>query len=354
MKNKGYSRELEDRIYNDEEEFEYISKAMFGLNKYVYTFKTKEDYDKAYKILESQGNIIETFVNNAYGFEFWEYKDFSIQDEENIENEEYTTTNRKVLFNFSKDNIREMYSYIHQKGNNIYDGLAYLYSICTTDEELNKYIMSKINYDTNNNSLNSEKLYAMQIIARNNFENKYKELLGEYTMFTVDKDSLELEEKTIQKYPQLNYDKEAKTFELEVDEDKIDNFFITYRCYPKNVIKQLENRLFNEYGIPVTIGDENIEQIQKEMGELGVSIYQKYYDWYKENGLYEHTEYIDSFCYGKIEEIKDYLDEVIDFTENSDEISKEDKVGIINQAKEFKNKLDEYERTKEEEVEINE
>ena len=90
------------------------------------------------------------------------------------------------------------------------------------------------------------------------------------------------------------------------------------------------------------------------MGELGVSIYLKYYDWYIENGLYEHTEYIDSFCYGKIEEIKDYLDEVINFTENSDEISKENKIGIINQAKEFKSKLDEYERTKEEEVEINE
>ena len=119
MKNKGYSKELEERIYNDEEEFEYISKAMFGLNKYVYTFKTREDYDKAYKILESQGNIIETFVNNAYGFEFWEYKDFSIKDEENIENEEHTT-NRKVLFNFSKDNIREMYTYIHQEGKNIY------------------------------------------------------------------------------------------------------------------------------------------------------------------------------------------------------------------------------------------
>ena len=84
------------------------------------------------------------------------------------------------------------------------------------------------------------------------------------------------------------------------------------------------------------------------MGELGVSIYLKYYDWYIENGLYEHTEYIDSFCYGKIEEIKDYLDEVINFT------SKENKIGIINQEKEFKSKLDEYERTKEEEVEINE
>lgn len=94
--------------------------------------------------------------------------------------------------------------------------------------------------------------------------------------------------------------------------------------------------------------DENIEQIQKEMGELGVSIYQKYYDWYKENGRYEYTDYIDSFFYGKTNEIKAILDEVISFAENSDDISPKNKVGIVQQAEDFKIKLEENERKREE------
>lgn len=245
--------------------------------------------------------------------------------------------------NFDSNNFKEMFHYIHKNGN-IYDGLAYLYSICKEDNELNKYIMTQINYDTNNNSLNSAKLHSMNMIARNNFEKKYKELLGEYTMFTVEKKLLELEENETEKYYDLKYNKETKEFELDIDEDKIDNFFIVYRCYPQNVMKKIEKRLFEEYQIPITVGDENIEQIQKELGTLGTTIYLKYYDWYKENGQYEFFDYIDFFCYVNIDNIKDILDEVITYTETDDEIEIQDKGGIIMQAEELKEKLDKLQK----------
>lgn len=245
--------------------------------------------------------------------------------------------------NFDRNNFKEMYHYIHKNGN-IYDGLAYLYSICKDDNELNKYIMTKINYDTNTNSLNSAKLYSMNMIAQSNFEKKYKELLGEYTMFTVEKELLELEERDIEKYSDLNYNKETKEFELSIDKEKIDNFFITYRCYPQNVMRTIEKRFFEEYQIPITVGDENIEQIQKELGDLGVTIYLKYYDWYKENGEYEFFDYIDSFCYGNIDNIKDILDEVITYTETDNETETQEKLGIIIQAEELKKKLDKLQK----------
>lgn len=279
------------------------------------------------------GNIMSSELDFDYNYELYNDKEI-----------------KKDKGNFTKSDIDEMYKCVNRSGN-IYDGLAYLYSICKDDKELNKYITAKINYDTNNNSLNTEKLYAMEIIAMNNFETKYKELLGTYTMFTVDKDLLELEKNTIKKYPELKYDNNTKTFGLKIDHDKINNFFITYRCYPENEQMKIEGELWKKLGftgIPITIGDENIEQIQKEMGELGVSIYQKYYDWYRENGKYEYTDYIDSFYYGKINEIIDILDEVIDFTEDNNEINSEDKEGIIAMAKDYKMKLQEYERTKEE------
>lgn len=245
--------------------------------------------------------------------------------------------------NFNSNNFKEMFKYIHKNGN-MYDGLAYLYSICKDDNELNKYIITKINYDMNTNSLNSAKLHTMNMIAQNNFEKKYKELLGKYTMFTVEKELLELEEREIEKYPDLKYNKETKEFELSIDDEKIDNFFIVYRCYPENVIRAIEKRLFEEYQIPITVGDENIEQIQKELGNLGVTIYLKYYDWYKEKGEYEFFDYIDSFRYGNIDNIKDILDEVITYTEIDDEIETQDKVGIIAQAEELKEKLEKLQK----------
>ena len=112
----------------------------------------------------------------------------------------------------------------------------------------------------------------------------------------------------------------------------------------------IENRLEKYYGIPITICDENLSQIHNEIGDLGVSIYKEYYDWYRENGMYEYTDYIDSFCYGKIDEIKSYLDEVINFTENDKEMDNENKLLVIEQAKKYQEQLSEYERMKEEEL----
>ncbi len=252
---------------------------------------------------------------------------------------------KKKDLNFSKLDIDIMYAYIHKDGNK-YDGLAYLYSTYKNDEELNTYIMAKINYDTHQTSFECEKLYSVMTLAMNNFENKYKDLLGEYSMFTVDKKSLELEEEIIKKYPEFDYNNETKKINLVVDKNKIEDFFRRY-CYRKT-INDIEKILFYHFGIPITIGDDNIPMIQKNLGDLGVSIYQKYYDWYKDNGKYEYTDYTSSFYYGKIDEINEYLDEVIEFTEQNKEISPENKLLVIEEANKYKEKILEYKRTKEE------
>ena len=85
-------------------------------------------------------------------------------------------------------------------------------------------------------------------------------------------------------------------------------------------LRELEKGFEEEMGLTVTIGDENIEQIQEEIGKVGVDIYNKYYDWYAKNGNYDFYDYIDSFCYGNIDEIKEYLNEVIEYT-NKNNIS---------------------------------
>lgn len=246
---------------------------------------------------------------------------------------------------FDINNFNKMLNYMYNAKNE-YFGLAYLYSVCKEDNELNRYIMTRINYDTNINLLNSDKLYSMQIIARNNFVEKYRQLLGEHTIFKVmevEDELLKDKEKEIEKYDDLKYNKETKEFELFVDEDKIDNFFIIYRCYPLPTMRDIEKKLFEEYQIPITVGDENIEQIQKELGTLGVTIYLKYYDWYKENGQYEFSDYTASFYYGKIDDIKNILDEVITYTEIDEEIDQKDKTGIIMYAEELKEAIDNLE-----------
>lgn len=101
----------------------------------------------------------------------------------------------------------------------------------------------------------------------------------------------------------------------------------------KTIVEEL---LSMTMGIPVTIGDENIEQIQKEMGNLGVEIYERYYDWYKQNGMYEIYDYIDAFCYGKIKDIQEIIDEVIDYTSKNNEIETKEKIKIIKQAELYK------------------
>lgn len=254
-------------------------------------------------------------------------------------------TNEEKHLNFSKLDIDIMYEYIHKDGNK-YDGLAYLYSICKDDDELNRYIMAKINYDCCQNSLDSEKLYAMMLITMNNFENKYKTLLGEFNMFSVNNKALELSEQSMKKYPEYNYDNKTKMFDLEINKDEIEKML--FRSIAKNIIGENEKKIFYQFGLPVTTDDQNQIFIRKELGDFGVSIYQKYYDWYRKNGMYKYTDYIDSFCYGKIDEIKGYLDEIITFTENNKEMTDESKLFVIEQVNEYKAKLSEYEKIKEE------
>lgn len=259
---------------------------------------------------------------------------------------------QKENMNFNKIHIYKMLDCIHKRGR-ILDGLAYLFSVCKDDFELNRYISATINYEKNNNSLNTPKYYAMQIITRNKFENKYKDLLGEYNIFTVEKDLLKLEEKEIQKYPELKYDPYNQNFELLVNKEQIDDFFVTYRIYPDDILTSIEKQLSSKYGLPVTVGDEHIEIIKNKMGSLGLSIYIKFYDWYSENSEYEIYDYIEPFCSGNIDRIKQILDEVMTVTYNNKEISKEEKGGIIIQAQEFKEQLIEIQRLRGKEEEIN-
>lgn len=246
---------------------------------------------------------------------------------------------------FTKLDIDIMYAYIHKDGNK-YDGLAYLYSVCDNDKELNRYIMTKINYDTVSNSLDSEKFYEMMIIAMNNFEKKYRVLLGNCTMFTVNNKALELAEQVMKKYPEYNYDDKTKMFDLEIDKDKIEKML--FKSIAKNIIDEKSKKVFYQFGLPITTDNENLIFIQRELGELGVSIYQKYYEWYRENGLCDYTDYIDSFIYGNLKEINGYLDEIIAFTEKSKEMTNDIKLLVIEGINEYKEKLLEYEKTKDE------
>ena len=130
------------------------------------------------------------------------------------------------------------------------------------------------------------------------------------------------------------------------EKDEIEKML--FRSIAKNIIGENEKKIFYQFGLPVTTDDQNQIFIRKELGDFGVSIYQKYYDWYRKNGMYKYTDYIDSFCYGKIDEIKGYLDEIITFTENNKEMTDESKLFVIEQVNEYKAKLSEYEKIKEE------
>lgn len=136
-------------------------------------------------------------------------------------------------------------------------------------------------------------------------------------------------------------------FEEDLKEGKIEGYKIDLNN--KNTKTIVEELLSMTMGIPVTIGDENIEQIQKEMGNFGVEIYERYYNWYSEHGLYDIYEYIDAFYYGKIEDIQEILDEVIDYTKQNNEMESEEKMKIIKQAELYKEFL-----SKEKSLEIEE
>lgn len=136
-------------------------------------------------------------------------------------------------------------------------------------------------------------------------------------------------------------------FEEDLKEGKIEGYKIDLNSMNTKTI--VEELLSMAMGIPVTIGDENIDQIQKEMGNLGVEIYERYYNWYSEHGQYDIYEYIDAFCYGKIEDIQEILDEVIDYTKQNNEMESEEKMKIIKQAELYKDFL-----SKEKNLEIEE
>ena len=64
--------------------------------------------------------------------------------------------------------------------------------------------------------------------------------------------------------------------------------------------------------------------------------------------VFQSADYIDSFIYGNLKEINEYLDEVIEFTEQNKEISPENKLFVIEEANKYKEKILEYEKTKDE------
>lgn len=143
------------------------------------------------------------------------------------------------------------------------------------------------------------------------------------------------------------YGSDIYYFEEDLKEGKIEGYKIDLNSMNTKTI--VEELLSMTMGIPVTIGDENIDQIQKEMGNLGVEIYERYYDWYKEYGMYEIYDYIDAFCYGKINDIQEIIDEVIEYTSQNEEINPDEKIKIIKQAELYKEFLDKEKRLEAEE-----
>lgn len=143
------------------------------------------------------------------------------------------------------------------------------------------------------------------------------------------------------------YGPDMYEFENELQKGKIEGCNIDLN--DNDIKKSVEGILSMAMGIPVTIGDENIDQIQKEMGNLGVEIYDRYYSWYSENGVYEINDYIDAFCYGKINDIKEMLDEIIDFTKKDKGLNEDEKIKTIKQVELYKEFLGEGEIIEDEE-----
>ena len=104
--------------------------------------------------------------------------------------------------------------------------------------------------------------------------------------------------------------------------------------------RSIEEKLSYLYGVETTIGDENISQIKNEMGDLGVELYEKYYDLYKENGMNEIYDFIDSFCYGNTTEIKQYY-------KGNKEIDKNEKINLIKEINADKKRILKYEEQRE-------
>lgn len=193
-----------DKIIEEQNKINYKERKLIGLNKYLYVFDNQKDFQNAYNILEKQGQVVEVFINNEYGFEF----------------------------------------------------------------------------------------------------KKDSKILNENTTFS--------EESMI----------------------------------------SLNSKLSNYYGIDTTIGDENVFQIRNEMGEIGVRLYEKYYDFYKENGMSEIYDFIDSFCYGNTTEIKQYLDEIIEFYKYNKDIDKDEGIITIKEIENDKEELLKYEQQLREEEEL--
>ncbi len=188
-----------NKIIEGENEINYKEKRLIGLNKYLYVFDNKKDFENAYNILKKQGQVKEIFIDNEYGFEF-------------------------------KENIK---------------------------------------------------------------------ILDEQPSFS------------------------------------------------KESMESIKSKLSHFYGIETTVGDENICQIQNEMGDLGVELYEKYYDDYKENGMYEIYDFIDAFCYGNTTEIKQYLDEIIKYYENNQSINENERNNSIEEIEKDKERISEYEHQNE-------
>ena len=112
--------------------------------------------------------------------------------------------------------------------------------------------------------------------------------------------------------------------------------------FPEKIIKDIENQMYETFGISITLGDDKIPPIREKLGEMGVFLYEKYYGWYEQKCYYDIYDYTSAFLTGNINEIKEKLDEIIDCAIKSEDIENSDKKLIYEEVEKDKLKLDEY------------
>lgn len=183
------------------------------------------------------------------------------------------------------------------------------------------------------------------------FEYKEQRLIGlnKYLYIFDTKEDFEIAYNELEKIGTVNEIFINNKYGLEFKEDK--RILDDREEFSEISLRNIKENLSKYYGIPVTFGDENVCQIQNEMGDIGVEIYEKYFEWYKEKGQYDIYEYIDAFCYGYITDIKEYLNEIIKDTEENEE-NLETRINVISEIKKDIKSLEEYTNQKEENIEL--
>ena len=185
-----------DKIIEGQSKFNYTEKNLIGLNKYLYVFDNKKDFENAYKILEKYGQVVEVFIDNAYGFEFKE--NIKILDEQPKFSEESIKSIKSGLANYYKiettiedENISqirdekgdfgvELYEkyYDLYKENGTYEIYDFIDSFCYGNTTVIKqYLDEIIKYFEENKNIEKDEI----IDAINEIEQD-KEKLKEYEM----------------------------------------------------------------------------------------------------------------------------------------------------------------------------